>query len=810
MPMFTGMQGTVVYDPSVLSYVDLEKGEILDEDFRLDSNEPFGAGQVIIVGSDFNGLVLDDIIAPTEIARLNFVLIGQTGTSSSIQFNNSIVKIELIAGISGPIPYCDIINGSINITDTPPTTSDFEVRIQTSNALCNLTQLGSITATGLFGTPPYTFAWIGPNGFNGTGETIDNLLPGLYNLTATDADGTNLVFEDIEILEQGGDFEVTSNAVQNNFCDEGQNGSIFLNIANNTGNPLSYNWSNGQTEESINNLSNGFYSLTITDHLGCTLVNEYEINGSRPIPVLFEKEASCENVTNGSITGTFNDAFEFDFAWSNGAVTSDLSDIGAGVYDVTITESQGCTQVRTIELAELNENSSLAINATCTSLSFDNGAIGAAFLGDLAGGPISFLLSDNEGNMLTSPLDLATGTYSITATSVNGCEYLGETVIEESLSDFRESYFSCMLDSIQIETSSNNPVLLYSWSPAERFSLDSIANPIFLTDPTSGSLTSVLTTSASQGCSRDFFIAVNDIDNCVWPGDTNEDQLVNAADLLNIGLTNGNFGPARPSPGITEWFTQPAILWLENIGTTSLNSMFADCNGDGVIDAADVLVVEQNEGLSHLSFTSEEDVYRSVGAPLFVDLEPNYLEGTAHDIDIVLGDTEDPGQNVYGLAFQIKYDPIITNITAGTFAEQGWMSEDGSTVWDLEFLDADLGLMDVSIVRTDGQSINGTGPIATFKSTFTPNNKNEIEFEIINAVLISNTGEELPVDNMMTTSIIGSNSTSSIEASLYNESISPNPTSGIINVRSDREIKQYHIYNTIGQCTIQHSFPKSN
>lgn len=807
MPALAGFQGTIEYDPSVATLIDIEHGAILEDDFGISYNEPFGPGRVIIVATDRLVVPLPVITSITEIGRFVFVLNGQIGENSTVQMNNGLVDIQLV-NLSGEVSLCDNISGSISISDGPPSSSNFEVGIQTNNALCNLTQLGSISATGFFGTAPYTFSWIGPNGFNATGETIDNLLPGVYNLTATDSDGTTLVFEDLEILEQGGDFEV-SPTLTHNFCDEGQNGSIFLNIVNDTGNPLSYSWSNGVTAERLDNLSNGIYTLTITDNLGCTLVNEYEINSTRPIPVLFDTELPCVNDTNGSISTTFNDAFEFDFAWSNGALTSDLSDIGAGVYDVTITEAQGCTQVRTIELTELNENSSLNINATCTSLGLDNGAIGAEFLGDLAGGPVSFLLMDNGGNMLTSPLNLATGSYSITATSVNGCEYSGETVIEESLSDFRESYFSCMLDSIQIETSSNNPDLLYSWSPAERFSLDSIANPIFLTDPTSGSLTSVLTTSAEQGCSRDFFIAVNDIDDCVWPGDTNEDQMVSASDLLNIGLVNGNFGPARPTPGITEWFTQPAILWSENIGTTSLNSMFADCNGDGVIDASDVLAVEQNKGLTHLSFTSEEEVNRNIGTPLFVDLAPNYLDGVEHDINIVLGDTEDPGQNVYGIAFQIKYDPSITTLFEGTFGEQGWMSEDGSTVWDIEFLDAGLGLMDVAITRTNGLDIDGTGPIARFRSSFTPNNKTEIEFEIINAVLITNQGEEMPVDDLLTTSVIGSNSTSSIEASLYNERISPNPTSGVINVQSDREIKSYQIFNTIGQSVLS-SVPFQN
>ena len=771
MPAFVGIQGTVVYDTSALQFIGVENGSAFEgTSFTISANETvFNPGQITTVGLDlFGSSLLEDFLEPAEIGKFIFVLEGQSETSSEIIFDGSLTKIELVTAPVLPISYCAIFNGTVVISDSnPPPPKDFEVSLQINNAGCNQTPLGSITAKGLFGVPPYTFSWTGMNSFSASGEIIAGLSPGLYNLTATDADGSTIVIDDIEVLEQSKEFELSGD-VFHNICDDGDRGSIITTVTNNTGNPLSYEWSNGATTENLRNLRNGKYSLTVTDFAGCTQTEEYEINSSAQLPITIESIPSCENGANGSIVTTFTPN-GYEFFWSNGATTPSLENLAPGIYEVTITEYFGCYKVAAVEVGTVSENSTLNINATCTSLGFDNGAIGAEFLGDLAGGPISFLLSDNAGNMLMSPLNLAAGTYSITATSVNGCEYSGETVIEESLSDFRESYFSCMLDSIQIETSSNNPDLLYSWSPAQRFSSDSIANPIFLTDPTSGSLTTVLTTSAEQGCTRDFFIAVNDIDNCVWPGDTNEDQMVSAADLLNIGLTNGNFGPARPSPGNSEWFTQPAILWSENIGTTSLNSMFADCNGDGVIDATDVLVVEQNEGLMHLSFTSDQEVNRNIGTPLFIDLAPNYIDGMEHDINIVLGDTEYPGANVYGLAFQIKYDPSITTMIEGTFAELGWMSEDGSVVWDVEFLDADLGLMDVAIVRTDGQSINGTGSIATFKSRFTPNNKNDIEFEIINAFLITYTGEELPVDNMMTTSVIGSNSTSSIEASLYNK-----------------------------------------
>ena len=85
----------------------------------------------------------------------------------------------------------------------------------------------------------------------------------------------------------------------------GSNGKIKAEIAENTGTPpFTYEWSDGQTTQTANNLTAGDYSVTITDAKGCPVVSEtITINQPQQLvvgqPVQLE-EASCFS-PNGAV-----------------------------------------------------------------------------------------------------------------------------------------------------------------------------------------------------------------------------------------------------------------------------------------------------------------------------------------------------------------------------------------------------------------------------------------------------------------------------------------------------------------------------
>jgi len=78
----------------------------------------------------------------------------------------------------------------------------------------------------------------------------------------------------------------------------------------------------------------------------------------------------------------------------------------------------------------------------------------------------------------------------------------------------------------------------------------------------------------------------------VWPGDNNNDGVVNQADVLPLGLYWNKTGPARANAS-TAWAPQLAAPW------TPENATYADANGDGVVNQADILPIGLNWGRTH-------------------------------------------------------------------------------------------------------------------------------------------------------------------------------------------------------------------
>ncbi len=80
------------------------------------------------------------------------------------------------------------------------------------------------------------------------------------------------------------------------------------------------------------------------------------------------------------------------------------------------------------------------------------------------------------------------------------------------------------------------------------------------------------------------------------PGDTNNDMLVDAADIVEIGLCYGITGPTRS--GTPDSLQQYLSLGWNTVGSPEVCA-YADCNGNGVVDSGDVWTIVSNWGRTH-------------------------------------------------------------------------------------------------------------------------------------------------------------------------------------------------------------------
>ncbi len=160
--------------------------------------------------------------------------------------------------------------GSVFISDI--ITANLSVSIVSiSNVLCHGNSDGTVTVVANGGTGNYAYNW--SNG--STGATLTDLSAGNYTVTATDGTLTGQV--DITIFEPT---PLTVDLIGTNAVG-GNNGSAIATPHGGTPDYF-YLWSNGSTEEMIENLAPGIYTVTVSDINNCEKIESIEILNNTP------------------------------------------------------------------------------------------------------------------------------------------------------------------------------------------------------------------------------------------------------------------------------------------------------------------------------------------------------------------------------------------------------------------------------------------------------------------------------------------------------------------------------------------------
>ncbi|MBK9736610.1 MAG: SprB repeat-containing protein [Saprospiraceae bacterium] len=129
------------------------------------------------------------------------------------------------------------------------------------NVACNGQTNGSIDLTVTGGVSPYTYSWTG----GATTQDRSGLAAGIYTVTVTDPNAcTKTLSVTIALTSTTA---LTSTQV-NVLCNGAASGSIDLSVSGGTS-PYTYNWA-ALVSEDRSGLSQGTYTVTVTDNLGCS------------------------------------------------------------------------------------------------------------------------------------------------------------------------------------------------------------------------------------------------------------------------------------------------------------------------------------------------------------------------------------------------------------------------------------------------------------------------------------------------------------------------------------------------------------
>lgn len=619
----------------------------------------------------------------------------QSGTTiSNLQAGIYTATITDINGCTGNIVV------EIEQPDTP-----ISGAVSPTNVLCHGDSTGSASANITGGTPPYTYQWNAEPGNNTA--TIQDLPAGNYSLTVIDDNDCSFVLP--FNITQPPTLSVNIVSQTNVSCAGDNTGSVTVS-ASGGASPYTYEWSTMpvQTGNTISSLSAGTYSVMATDGNGCTTSLDIVITepDGLAIELVLQENPLCNNAANGSleVNATGGEA-PYDYTWNTFPPTTGntLTGVEEGIYEVTVTDGNGCISSQTFELVAPDP---ITISVDSIDHVLCSGeATGSATVSVTGGTPgYAYLWDDPANQSSATATNLAAGTYTVTITDLNGCTSslsitLSEPALPLSATITSTTDVVCFGDntgSAAVEASGGSGSYSYLWNDG--------ANQ--------------QTPTASNLAAGTYTVTITDNNGCATPLTLNV-TIGGPADALALSLTpslyadGSNVVCATDSTAtidleITGGTAPYTILWnlpgldtstdedLANLAPGIYSVTVTDSNGCEAIEtitltAPSPIVISYNmtSSLCYGSPTGSIDLTVSGGVPNYsilwngpsgftsTDLSINTLEGGVYNLTIT-----DANGCVYNDAVTVTQpDDLVITVDSlsdfNGFNQSCWNSNDG-------------------------------------------------------------------------------------------------------------------------------------
>lgn len=417
------------FDNSRLEYTGVKN---LNQSIGL-SEEYFSQVSPTRVRASYTDLTIQGVTVPNGavLYEMCFDVKGDCDQKTKVDFiGTDKVGIE-ITDVSGNIlPYVFISN-DLNIICPCKVTL---IKDGLKSVTCNGGSDGALSVAADGGNGNYTYKW--SNGQDGA--AINNLKAGDYTVTVTDGAACNttatftVTQPDAITIQETIVNETTS-------CD----GSITLNVSGGTAG-YTYAWNDGKTDQNRTALCKGDYSVTVTDSKGCTATESYKVD---PRPLDVESADITDVSCNGGADGAIN--LKIIGGCAPYTVTPSLSELKAGEYNITITDSStpAVTINRSYTVAQPDPIKIDLVSITDSDAT-GNGQVDVT----VSGGKQPYTFTWNPGGATTEDLSgVFSGSYTLTVKDANGCEQqsvaytvgASELVVELDIKNFNDYQIDC-------------------------------------------------------------------------------------------------------------------------------------------------------------------------------------------------------------------------------------------------------------------------------------------------------------------------------------------------------------------------------
>ncbi|MEZ4886246.1 MAG: choice-of-anchor L domain-containing protein [Chitinophagales bacterium] len=580
-------------------------------------------------------------------------------------------------------------------------------------------EAGEMVSFSVDGGIDATYQWTDPNGNmlpNTTGdlETMDSV-SGIYTVNVTTLQGCEEVINFEVMLRELPDVSASTDFVAVCKGDTVRlelSGALTYELTENNGLPFEAIYLSDNEVEIVTE-SDLELSIVGTDEFGCSGVFVTNIE-------LLNEPTSVKD--GGFIC--FGDSIELSAEGGEGATymwtpTTSLNNPNIAnpianpnesiVYMVSIIDKNGCTSEHTATVivseevvADLTANP----NVICTEGANKPVVMKVAFHTNY-----SYTFYNENGDTIaqnhtgqTIVIPSSTTTYSVIVTNNSGCTATDEITIEvEDLQlELAENFIVCENEVLSLQTLPDLPNVSYEWTPSIGLNDSHTANPTITTTETR---TYTLTTISTLGCMDTIQTTIEVAEDCVYPGDADDNGKVNMFDLFAIGQHFGKSGFARNSIS-NKWQGFGVYDW-NGIQTNGKNIKYIDCNGDGEIGFKDTVALVYNFDLHQKSGGFTKGV---LGDPE-LQFIPNFEVigvGETLELEVWIGSNENPVNDLYAIAFETFFNTNL--IDAGSISMDYTASDMGTVGVDLlavDLVNESTGRINVSMAKIDPPGLSG-------------------------------------------------------------------------------------------------------
>ncbi len=411
------------------------------------------------------------------------------------------------------------VNGCILVDSaliTAPTAMSLDVMM--TDVSCNGGNDGSGTAIASGGTGNYQYMWS-----NGTpSNNINNLTAGTYFIIS--ADENNCEVRDTIIINEPNAININ---IDNTYidCNNSSSGSIDISVNGGAGN-YTYAWSSGETTEDIDNLAPGTFQVTVTDDTSCTAVETISISEPAALQSSFDiTDVDCFGESTGGIAlNTSGGAAPYQYNWSDGSTDTEILDVIAGDYFLTITDANGCIFTDTVTI---NQPEGLIMgNVEFSDISCHGEQSGEITI-EAEGGTAPYFYSVNGSDYQANNqfAGLAANEYIVFVQDINNCVASLPAIItleepDAIVVELGDNQTIALGESTTLTPEVSNAVgdLTYIWTSPDTSTISCLTceNPIVDTEKT---LTYQLTVIDENGCTGTDYITiyVERLENIIVP-----------------------------------------------------------------------------------------------------------------------------------------------------------------------------------------------------------------------------------------------------------------------------------------------------